>query len=1282
MDRTRSNPALPTLILTLAWLVASSASADVVTLQASKDNTLYQDAAGSLSNGAGQHFFAGNNDNNLPRRGVIAFNLSSIPTGSTITSVTLTLYMSRSRAQNETVTLHRALADWGEGTSIASGEEGGGAPAATGDATWLHRFYNTLFWSTVGGDFSATASASSTVGGQSGSYSWSSTGMATDVQFWLSNPGSNFGWLVRGNESTNKTTKRFDSRQNTTVSRRPVLTVNYTPSAQTTGACCLSDGTCQVLTQTNCTGQGGSYQGDNVSCSPNPCPQSTGACCLSSGVCQIVTQTTCSGQGGTYQGDGTSCSPNPCPQPTGACCLAGGSCAVLTSADCTSQGGLYQGNGASCSPNPCAGSQQVTLVSVKDNTLYQDAAGSLSNGKGIGFFAGKDTSLIRRGVVAFDLTSIPAGATVTGAQLQLYLGFTQSTAADNVTVHRTMATWGEGTSDAAGNESGGAASTVNDATWIHRFYNTTLWSAAGGDFNATASATTSVGTTTGFYTWSSSGLVADVQAWVSTPSTNFGWLLRCNEAVTKSQRRFDTRESATPAQRPMLTVTYTVQAPSGACCFTDGSCQVLTQTNCGTQGGSYDGDGTTCSPNLCPQPTGACCLADGSCQAVTQTSCLTQSGTYQGNGTTCTPNPCPQPTGGCCFADGSCQVLTQTSCGTQGGTYQGNSTTCTPNPCPQPTGACCFNNGTCQVLTQAQCSTQSGTYRGDNAPCTSDLCPVILEPFVDALPIPAVAQPVSGAPGAVAAYEIPIQQVQQQLHRDLPPTTVWGYGGTYPGPTIVASVNNPITVTWTNDLRDESGNLRTTHYMPVDTCVMGATNEPRVIVHLHGGHVPQSSDGYPEDAFLPGVSATYFYPNDQLPATLWYHDHALGITRLNVIMGMAGFYLLFDNFETSLNLPSGPYEIGLAVQDRTFNSDGSFRYPTMWEEHFFGDTILVNGKVWPYLNVAKGKYRFRLLGGSTSRTYTLSLSNGAPITQIGTEGGMLPAPVVLSAITIAPGERADVIIDFAPFAPGTEILLLNSAPAPFPSGDPMHAIPNVMKFIVQNQTGHTAPVPATLRPISTLDPMDAVTSRDMELRKMPAACTGSMWMINGLHWDDITEYPKLGTTEIWRFINRSGVSHPMHMHLVMFQVLDRQGYDIVDGQVVPVGAPTPPPPEEAGWKDTVMCHPEQITRVIAKFEGYAGLYAYHCHILEHEEHEMMRQFRVVLPADLDEDGDVDQDDVGLLRACASRTGVAVAPGCESRDLDGDGDADESDFGLLQRCYSGANLAPPEGCVGG
>jgi FtsP/CotA-like multicopper oxidase with cupredoxin domain len=780
----------------------------------------------------------------------------------------------------------------------------------------------------------------------------------------------------------------------------------------------------------------------------------------------------------------------------------------------------------------------VNLSPAQDNMIVVES-GTTSDGAGSWFIAGNNnqgtSGQSRRALVQFDLSGIPTTATITGISLTM-TNDRGKAGSQTISLYRVTASWGEGASNGDVDPGKGTAATTNDATWTHRLYPTTTWTTPGGDFASSASASTAVGNS-GAYAWTSAQMIADVQQWVSTPATNFGWILIGNEGAKATARRFHSRTGVTP---PVLQVTYTT-------------------------GGTI---------------TGACCTGTN-CQELTAADCALAAGTYKGDGTVCSPNPCATPTGACCLTDGSCTTATATQCASAGGTYQGDNTSCSPNPCS-----------------------------------------VVLTPFLDPLPIPALATPTSGTAGGTASYTMSIREVSQQLHSQLPATRVWGYGSgatgaTYPGPTILASTGNPVTVTWANDLRDAQGNLRTTHYLPVDLCMKGPDMEgptARIVTHLHGGHVPPAADGYPEATLLPGQQTTYVYPNNQDAATLWYHDHAMGITRLNVIMGLAGFYLLKDATENALALPTGAFEIGLAIQDRSFNPDGSFQYPSMWMEHWFGDKILVNGKVWPYLNVKKGKYRFRMLNGSTSRVYTLTLSNGLGFWVIGDEGGLLPKPIYRTSLTITPGERMDVVIDFQPYANGTEIVLQNSAPAPYPGSPGVGVVPNVMKFVVVPGGGaFTAPLPATLRSVTPIPESEAVGTRVLELYKVPDDCTGQRWSINGLRFSDITERPVLGTTEIWSWVNRSGYVHPMHMHLVQFQVLDRQPFVIVDGNVQTTGPRVVPDSTERGWKDTAPVRPFEIMRVICRFEDYTGLYPYHCHILEHEEHEMMRQFEVVQP---------------------------------------------------------------------
>jgi spore coat protein A len=616
--------------------------------------------------------------------------------------------------------------------------------------------------------------------------------------------------------------------------------------------------------------------------------------------------------------------------------------------------------------------------------------------------------------------------------------------------------------------------------------------------------------------------------------------------------------------------------------------------------------------------------------------------------------PAAATVGACCPPNGSCGYVLAPGAGCAD--FRGAGSLCAADTCPPLKAACCHPDvkATCDVRTSADCDAVGGMWMEAHDACHPDICPVVLEPFVDPLPLPPAATAVATSASGGVEYRLTMKETKQKLHRDLPPTTVWGYddgthGPLYPGPTFEARVGTPVTVTWANDLRDAQGALRKSHFLPVDPCPHGAHGDaPRTVVHLHGGHVPSGFDGQPELTLLPGEETTYRYPNQQNAATLWYHDHALGITRLNVTMGLSGFYLLRDDAEDALGLPSGAHEVPLQLQDRSFRPDGSFKYPATWEEHFFGDTVLVNGKVWPYLQVARGRYRFRMLNGSGSRTYALSLRPSAPMVQIGSDGGLLPAGVDKTNIIISPGERADVLIDFGAADAGAEFLLVNQAVSPYPFGDNEHLVTRVMKFVVKPEAGHVAPTPAVLRPADDLDPSTATTTRDFVLERSDEGCGGGSWRINGLGWHDVTERPRLGTTEIWRFVNKSGVSHPMHLHLAMFKILDRQAFTMVGDQVTPMMAPVPADPGQRGWKDTVRVDPFEIVRVVTRFEDYAGRFPYHCHILEHEDHEMMRQFET-LPACTDAgcpDGGEGEPDAGppaSSSGCSCEAGGGGAP---------------------------------------
>jgi spore coat protein A len=566
----------------------------------------------------------------------------------------------------------------------------------------------------------------------------------------------------------------------------------------------------------------------------------------------------------------------------------------------------------------------------------------------------------------------------------------------------------------------------------------------------------------------------------------------------------------------------------------------------------------------------------------------------------------------CCFDDGACSVLESETCSGQGGTPFVDFATCEPNPCPQPVGACCNADESCsEALGRAECEAAGGLFQGEGSFCSDSDVVCGLEPFVDPLPLPAVLEPVGTRADGTPQYEVTFSAESQQLHRDLPPTDVWTYNGSYPGPTIEAVSGQPIEVTYINDLPAKG--RRGGHLFEVDECAHGPNywqDTARAVTHLHGGHVPARFDGQPEYHILPGETDVYEYPNAQDAATLWYHDHALGITRLNVYAGMAAYYLLRDDVEAALGLPSGEFEIPAVIQDREFNPDGSFFYPPTIVNAFYGDKVLVNGKVWPYLEVEQGKYRFRFINGSQARNYTLRIENLAdpgqliPFWLIGTDLGLISAPIELETFNAAPAERFDIVVDFAGLPGGTELVLRNDDPE-------LPRVANVMKLVVGDDPGHTAPLPATLRPVTPIPVDEATVTRRFQLERVAEPCSGQEWLIRSLdadgntigeHWDDISEFPILGETEIWEFENISNMMHPMHVHLVRFQVVNRE--DSSTGALLPLE-----PWEENTWKDTVRVPPDTTTRIIARFEDYPGKFSYHCHLLDHEDHEMMRQFQ-------------------------------------------------------------------------
>jgi FtsP/CotA-like multicopper oxidase with cupredoxin domain len=608
--------------------------------------------------------------------------------------------------------------------------------------------------------------------------------------------------------------------------------------------------------------------------------------------------------------------------------------------------------------------------------------------------------------------------------------------------------------------------------------------------------------------------------------------------------------------------------------------------------------------------------------------------------------------------------------------------------------------------------------------------------------MPRTASPPSAR--GVDYYEIGVRQFGQHIlpqSMGLEPTTVWSYGSVnhpgsfnYPAFTIEATWRKPVRVKWINQLVDANRNYLP-HLLPVDQTLHWAnppggrqgrdtdgtdptryTGPVPIVTHLHGGHSSEESDGYPEAWYLPAArnlppgfaragsfyqrfrveaqrrlrqawtpgSAVFQYDNDQRAATMWFHDHTLGMTRLNVYAGPAGFYLLragpadavvgsLPGPAPALGDPSGTryFEIPIAIQDRSFKEDGSLYYPDtraffeglepsqlqipfipdqacggpsdippIFNPEFFGDTIAVNGKTWPYLEVEQRRYRFRFLNGCNSRFLLLEISNGLPFWQIGTEGGFLPAPIELNRLLLAPAERADVIVDFTNAAVGTEIVLQNLGPdEPFGSGEPPGdfdaADPDttgqVMQFRVVPATGPDMSTPPNELSLPGIDPLPAVTTtRQVSLNEVDSetvlvsesdgnvvldcaggepfgpreALLGTLAGGAGVprDWDDpITENPAVGATEVWELHNFTADAHPIHIHEILFEVVDRQ----------PFGGPVrrPEPWEVGARKDTVIAYPGEITRVKANFDR-AGLFVWHCHIVEHEDHEMMRRYRI------------------------------------------------------------------------
>ncbi len=511
--------------------------------------------------------------------------------------------------------------------------------------------------------------------------------------------------------------------------------------------------------------------------------------------------------------------------------------------------------------------------------------------------------------------------------------------------------------------------------------------------------------------------------------------------------------------------------------------------------------------------------------------------------------------------------------------------------------------------------------------------------FIDPLPLPRRLKP-HGKRRGTSFYRVRMVEFEKRLHSQLPLTRLWGYEGEYPGPVFEVRCGAPIDVEWINHLPSH-------HLFPIDQRLHACappTPAVRVVPHLHGARTDSRSDGLPENWFAPSHSVVYHYPNQQNAATLWYHDHAGGIERLNLYAGLAGFYFLRDEHELGMNLPSDDYEIPLMLQDRSVDVSGHLVYqPTFddgtpspsgaWGPQFFGELPVVNGAIYPFLEVEPRRYRLRVLNAANGRFFNLFMNLAKTPTdipslvtfhQIGSDGGLLAAPVPLQHLLLGPAERADLVVDFTGLE-GRTVTLSNNARSPYPGWSTPQGLYAPLLELMQFRV--TRPLSPGARSFSMpppilvprLDPAQAVRTRDFVLTDNMDSKGRSLGMlIDGKMYDaPTTEFPVLGSVEKWRFINTTEDAHPMHLHLVQFQILEREGYDyalwLLHGRLRLNGQPRPPAPNEAGWKDTAILNPGEVLTILVPFLGFTGKYVYHCHIAEHADNDMMRPFVVVAP---------------------------------------------------------------------
>jgi FtsP/CotA-like multicopper oxidase with cupredoxin domain len=508
---------------------------------------------------------------------------------------------------------------------------------------------------------------------------------------------------------------------------------------------------------------------------------------------------------------------------------------------------------------------------------------------------------------------------------------------------------------------------------------------------------------------------------------------------------------------------------------------------------------------------------------------------------------------------------------------------------------------------------------------------IYLQPFIDPLPIPPIKTPTTLIPAPARLpvageagrephqrfeefrpqihYEVNVRAGQHRFHSHLREEQIWGYDGILPGPTFVGHSGVPVVVRFRNELPEQHVGF----------------GSPEIITHLHSGHLGPAADGFPCDYYsarkagptlrYPGGFYDHHYPHypangdpREITNTLWYHDHREEFTAANVYKGLAGFYLLFDRLDTGdettgLRLPSGVgrYDIPLLLQDKKFDSGGNLFFDQFDPEGFLGNHFLVNGKVQPYFRVEGRKYRFRLLNGSLARYFEMYLADerdrNHDFTFIASDGNLLERPVTLKNILMGMAERADIIIDFSKFAPGTVLYLVNRLEQEDPrkpKDDRLYPGIRMLRFEVGERTADNSVIPAFLREMPPSNLAQVARKREWKFERR-----NGQWAINGRFFDPerADAVVKQGVPEIWKLDTSGGWAHPVHVHLEDFRILS------INGKA--------PPPEWAGRKDTITLLPGWKVEILVDFRDFTGKYVMHCHQQAHEDHAMMIRFDIV-----------------------------------------------------------------------